>query len=103
MAEKLFRLGDGQMVFFCPGCKRWHKVRIGGEGHPGWTWNGSMESPTFTPSINIAGVCHSFVINGTIQFLPDSSHAYSGRMVEIPDCLEHAEAEAQTELATVLG
>jgi hypothetical protein len=85
MAEKLHRLDDEQMIFFCPGCKCEHGVRIGGKGHPLWLWNGSMESPTFSPSINFVGVCHSFVINGTIQFLLGSSHSLSGRTVEIPD------------------
>jgi hypothetical protein len=86
MADKLLRLNDEQMGFFCPGCKCWHKVRVAGEGHPCWTWNGSMDSPIFTPSINIAGVCHSFVINGTIQFLLDNAHSQSGRTVELPEC-----------------
>ncbi len=34
----------------CPGCHSAHRVRIGtGE----WTWNGSVEKPTFTPSISV--------------------------------------------------
>lgn len=86
MADKLLRLNDEQMSFFCPGCKCWHDVRIAGEGHPRWTWNGSMDSPTFTPSIHIAGVCHSFVINGTIHFLIDNAHSQSGQTVELPEC-----------------
>ena len=85
MAEKLRRFDDEQVEFFCPGCKCLHKVRIAGEDRPRWLWNGNTESPTFNPSINIEGVCHSFVINGTIQFLLDSTHSHSGRTVEIPD------------------
>ena len=92
MAAKLYRLGDERVFFFCPGCKCWHGVRIAGEGHPRWLWNGSMESPSFTPSINIEGVCHSFVVNGTIQFLLGSSHSRSGQTVELPDSDGHAGA-----------
>jgi hypothetical protein len=91
MAEKLHRLDDAHVEFFCPGCKCWHQVRVAGEGRPRWIWNGSMESPTFTPSIHIEGVCHCFVINGSIQFLLGSTHSHSGRTVEIPECGGHAE------------
>jgi hypothetical protein len=86
MAAKLYRVDDERVGFFCPGCKRWHTVRVAGEGHPRWLWNGSMVSPTFTPSIDYEGACHSFVINGTIRFRLDSTHARSGQTLEIPDC-----------------
>ncbi len=95
MPVKLHRVDDEQVGFFCPGCKCWHGVRIAGEGHPRWLWNGSMESPTFTPSLSIAGVCHSFVINGSIQFLRGSTHSRSGQTVEIPDWDRHAEAAGE--------
>jgi hypothetical protein len=85
MADKLCRLDDEQVDFFCPGCKCWHGVRIGGEGQPRWLWNGSLEAPTFTPGLRIGDVCHSLVINGQIQFLRDSTHAHSGQTLEIPD------------------
>jgi Family of unknown function (DUF6527) len=84
MADKLHRLDEEQVGFFCPGCKSWHGVRIGGEWHH-WIWNGSLESPTFTPSIHVGGVCHSFVINGMIQFLRGTTHSRSGQQIEIPD------------------
>jgi hypothetical protein len=51
MAEKLHRLDDEQVGFFCRGCKCLHGVRVAGEGHPRRLWNGSMDSPTITPSI----------------------------------------------------
>ncbi len=95
MAQKVHHLDDERVGFFCPGCKCWHGVRIAGDGHPRWLWNGSLESPTFTPSISIAGVCHSFVINGTIQFLLGSTHSRSGQTIEIPNCDGHAEAAGE--------
>jgi hypothetical protein len=100
MAAKLHRLDDEQVGFFCPGCKCWHGIRIGGKGHPRWSWNGSLESPTFTPSINIGNVCLSIVINRTIQFLRGTTHSRSGQQVEIPDWGKHAE-EAEYALCGV--
>lgn len=43
---------DGRrgVSFFCPGCQDFHAVPVEGRG---WKWNGSMESPTLSPSISI--------------------------------------------------
>ncbi len=50
-----------------------------------WGWNGSKDSPTFTPSLNVVGYCHSLVRDGMIQFLSDCTHKLAGQTVEIPD------------------
>src|SRR4051794_22248619 len=93
---------DRYLTFWCPGCDEPHGIRI--EGPSPWTWNGSLETPTVQPSIlvtsghyvagwkgpdcwctwnaarpeNPSGFtcdrCHSFVAEGKIQFLPDSTH-----------------------------
>jgi hypothetical protein len=98
-------------VFFCPGCKNMHQVRV--KGTPAWGWNGSLDKPTFSPSILIrsghhvpghegsqcyctwddkeefpdlkCGVCHSYVTDGNIQFLSDCTHELAGQTVPIPD------------------
>lgn len=51
-----------------------------------------MEKPTFTPSLLVQWGseqarqgCHSFIKEGMIQFLPDSTHKLAGQTVEIPD------------------
>lgn len=98
-------------VFFCPGCECGHRVVISGETHPVWGWNGSSELPTFTPSILVRGtlrltdeeitrvlhgeiieptptICHSFVTDGKIRFLADSTHALKGQTVDLPDTEE---------------
>ena len=76
-------------------------VRVSGD-HPVWGWNGSMDAPTFTPSILVRNPanpnaleefkewrterrCHSFVRDGHIQYLTDSTHKLSGRTIPIPD------------------
>ncbi|MDR5013480.1 DUF6527 family protein [Aeromonas veronii] len=104
---------SGGMIFFeCPGCSMLHGVNVEAEGRPRWGWNGSVDKPTFTPSImvqfeqgeppctdlemaekihrgevvqtRVAKVCHSFVTDGRIQFLNDCTHHLAGQTVVIP-------------------
>lgn len=77
-------------VFHCPGCGYSHPFEINAPGGNGWTWNGSMDKPTFSPSLLVAGDypenrCHSYVREGQIQFLNDCHHALKGQTVDIPD------------------
>lgn len=73
----------------------------------GWQFNGNLEKPTVSPSILVSGVewltdeeharvmagekiepkptiCHSFITDGKIQFLSDSTHSLAGQTVELP-------------------
>ncbi len=97
-------------MFECPGCDGPHGIHVGEGSGPRWTWDGNAERPTFLPSILVSGVmpmtdaqhkawmrketpvppaipfiCHSFVVDGQIQFLPDCTHALAGQTVPIPD------------------
>jgi len=86
---------DGPRVYFdCPGCKARHSIMIApsSTGTPVWTWNGSKESPTFSPSLLVRGydyedeeeyICHSFVNNGKIKFLGDCTHSLAGHTVDL--------------------
>lgn len=85
-----------------------------------WTFNGNPDKPSFTPSIlaryyepteegeammdrqdpvppgmdRYPGrdmVCHSFVTDGSIRFLPDSTHELAGQTVELPELPELTE------------
>lgn len=83
--------------FVCPGCKREHVIPT--EGPKAWGFNGNVDAPTFTPSIHVHPArsvdddgtvfemprCHSFVTDGRIQFLSDSTHALAGQTVELSD------------------
>jgi len=76
--------GGTNYVFFCPGCKCGHPVEV-----PRWSWNGSMEKPTFSPSLlcnmnDPKTRCHSFIREGKIEFLSDCFHELAGKTVEIP-------------------
>lgn len=47
--SKIFREAESdRLSFWCPGCKTSHTIRHGPDG---WGWNGSVEKPTFTPSV----------------------------------------------------
>jgi hypothetical protein len=43
--------GIRTLMFECPGCDMMHQVNVAGSGRPMWTWNGSIERPTFSPSV----------------------------------------------------
>lgn len=95
--EPLHGTNDKGYMFECPGCGEWHRVRVEGPS-PCWTWNGSMTSPTFGPSLLVRGgkynaelkkqepyVCHSFIRDGRIQFLADCTHKLAGQTVPLSD------------------
>lgn len=91
MGDKICRrnieAGGYRLNFHCPGCDDLHAVS------EGWTWNGSLTAPTFSPSVlvryyngtDVEQVCHSHVVDGKMQFLNDCTHAQAGQTVEIPD------------------
>jgi hypothetical protein len=88
MSDRAKQAEGNRVHFWCPGCDDVHGIRHGGEG---WTWNDSLELPTFSPSVlvrfNMRGVdfiCHSFVTEGRIQFLMDSTHKLAGQTVDLP-------------------
>ncbi len=100
----------GGLAFRCPGCNMVHAVDV---NPGGWTWDGNVDAPTFSPSVLVTGGhyipghqgdcwctynakhpdeptvfkcsrCHSFVRGGQIQFLNDSTHALAGQTVPLP-------------------
>lgn len=86
----------GHMIH-CPACKCGHlfnNAEHPTKGGASWTFNGNTEKPTFTPSMLITwenpwrgskDVCHSYVTDGKIQFLPDCTHALAGQTVDLED------------------
>lgn len=58
------------------------------EGTHCWSWNGDTEAPTLKPSVLTRGhtyTCHSWINNGQVQFLSDSSHELAGQTVPLLD------------------
>ena len=92
MGIKIHEMGKetGMLAFHCPGCEYGHAFNINTKIQPCWGWNGSLDKPTFTPSLlinkdNGPSRCHSFVKDGMIQFLGDSFHKLANQTVELPD------------------
>jgi hypothetical protein len=79
-------LTPSRVSFWCPGCNRSHTLAIAPAPHP-WDFNGNTERPTFTPSVKETSyhsgsplICHSWVADGQIEFLEDSSgHTLRGK------------------------
>lgn len=102
-----FKPEDSSNVsFYCYGCKYRHFIPINSKSFgPTWLWNESLESPTLSPSINVVidrweppatpenpnpgvqhlvkYVCHSFVTDGKIKYLDDSTHEFAGQTLDL--------------------
>src|SRR5258708_6818276 len=94
-----------EYLFFCEGCGCCHGFRTATWAMPTgmteqdlewfqykWTFNGDLEKPTITPSLHIHTVdkkgdkttkCHSFVIDGKIEFLLDCNHKLAGQTIDL--------------------
>lgn len=112
LSPVLRRLAGEQVAFWCPGCKDAHVIGVGpggwtwdgnaeaptfapsvlvraghyadgkrGEEHGCWCdWNAAHpDDPTRFACV----VCHSFVRQGRIEFLSDSTHALAGQTVPL--------------------
>lgn len=83
---------------YCPGCKSIHEIAVEKPFPNGarWSFNGSLDSPTFTPSINIGWAtsegapkrCHYHLTAGQIKYLGDCTHELRGQTVPLPDIPE---------------
>jgi hypothetical protein len=86
---------DGQpdYSFWCPACRCAHAVWVHPPNQCAWKFNGSLENPTFDPSLKITqpmhgrpdGVCHVVVTDGVLYFQPDCTHEMAGRTVAMVD------------------
>lgn len=93
---------SSRALFWCPGCEESHQIDT-----EEWKFNDDFEKPTFSPSYltwvdpnpsanpkykngkYFKGFrCHSFIRQGTIEYLSDSTHRLAGQTVEIPEWKE---------------
>jgi hypothetical protein len=103
------RIRENRVTIICPACREIelalgytgiageHEVPFTGDTRPGaagWHFNGDLERPTLSPSLNrtceYGGdpkklICHSFVRNGQIQYLGDCTHRFAGQTVDLPE------------------
>jgi len=84
--SKVLRRSEGRYWHFCPSCKKYHPLP------DTWTFDGDLESPTFTPSFKqYLGKgeisCHYIITKGKIYFCSDSNMDANKimDMVELPD------------------
>lgn len=82
---KLRVIPNGHAVY-CPGCEEYHVI------YDSWQFNGDYDRPTFSPSLLVHAAkrpnkrrCHSFIKNGSWQFLSDCSHALKDQIVPLRD------------------
>lgn len=103
---KLRILEGGMVSFWCEGCEMYHGVTIDKTKSPSWDFNGDYEKPTFSPSIRVRiphpegysirdtapvgwngkvvdHICHSFITDGEIQYLSDSTHELAGWTIDL--------------------
>jgi hypothetical protein len=81
-------------IYWCPGCGHAHSIPVGpGSGHS-WTFDGNVESPTFSPSVrhfhtNSQGEqitsCHYHVQAGQMAYCGDCKHELNGKTVPMED------------------
>lgn len=88
---KVFSYSNGkwrQFLYWCEGCGYEHAFGLTSEGG-NHTFNGDLNNPTVSPSLlenRIPDkVCHSFIVNGQIQYLSDCHHHLAGQTIELPD------------------
>ena len=86
---KLYWLDSCNLLFFCPGCKCAHYVRVAGPGSV-WGWNSNLESPSFSADVTFGAHtanhrCHFRIEQGAIEFFKDSQHTLSGLKVALPE------------------
>lgn len=59
LGKFLRSIEGGGLAFWCPGCKSAHAIRHGPGSGPRWMWNGSVDMPTFTPSVKVTSGHHT--------------------------------------------
>ena len=102
MANVVVASGD-RWLFRCPGCGCAHYF------NSGWSFNGDTVRATVRPSLLVSyngtdagrdgaphARCHSFVTDGRIEFLGDSTHALAGKTVPLSPWDEDAPAQEAT-------
>lgn len=102
------RVEGGNLTIWCPGCKQAHVIFL--VGPVKWEWNGSLDKPTFKPSLKVThqthvppvtpenlaeykskpwpqtvkeDVCHSVITNGIIRFQGDCTHELRGKSMPL--------------------
>lgn len=98
------RKAEGGYSHYCPGCDEMHYIAVERPLANGaqWTFNGDVNSPSFTPSVHIRTgravlegfvpepgdppeVCHYILTDGVLNYCGDTTHGHAGQSVVLPD------------------
>lgn len=78
--------GHVLLYFHCPGCNTTHTL------NSTWEYNGDPNNPTIRPSILVTWNhideqfrCHSYITDGNIEYMKDSTHSLAGKTVPLPE------------------
>lgn len=92
VTTKLRNYEDG-FFWWCPACEEMHPLPY----KQGWTWDGNLETPTFTPSFKHDWywgeerkhlICHYIMTAGKVSYCSDCTHSMAGQTIEMPDLPE---------------
>jgi hypothetical protein len=51
-----------------------------------WTFNGNLEKPSFSPSMNIGNdFCHYYLTDGELRFSACHGHNLGGQVIPLPE------------------
>ena len=87
------RQGSCYYTHWCPGCKEPHSIYTASPAKAIWSFNGDVNTPSFSPSVRITyhwpdepeAVCHYFLTAGELKFCSDTTHELKGQTVKLPD------------------
>ena len=87
--------GRRTYLVWCPACQCCHPFDCwpgaGRPDGPGWTFDGNVELPTFSPSLrifyardgNMITTCHFVIERGVIKYCGDYQSEFAGRQVQM--------------------
>ena len=94
LTEKLRLVTTNIFKHWCTGCNTSHDIDIFKESHRCWDFNGSIDYPTFRPSMKVYSgdqiICHYNLVEGVIHYLGDSLHEMSGKSIALANLPEHS-------------
>jgi hypothetical protein len=98
ISEVLAWAAPGVLAFYWFGCHKHHVVEVEKPNQWGamWKWDGDVETPTISPSINIVNRCHMFVEKGQLRYLADCRHPLAGKTIPMVSVTAPVDDDAGT-------
>jgi hypothetical protein len=88
-AGKYLRKTTSGYAHYCPGCELLHAFAVDKPFDNGsrWSFDGNLEKPTFSPSMNIGNNwCHYTLTAGMLKFVEGCrGHKLSNQTVPLPE------------------